>query len=77
MNITRLVLSFSYPINHIIDDISYNIINSTKISDIDKSIIFINISKCDKRLNDGANEYIQLLNIFTTINSFLSSTPFS
>jgi replication factor C subunit 2/4 len=57
----------SYPINTILYTINDIYIKCTETSDSMKSSIFYNLAISEKKLNDGSNEYIQLLNIFIYI----------
>ena len=52
-----------YSINSILEKLNCLVINCNKITDEQKSLISINLSETEKRLVDGADEYIQLLNI--------------
>jgi len=45
----------------------FNLIINSNLSDKDKAIIIIEISKIDYYLNDNANEYIQLVKLFGLI----------
>jgi replication factor C subunit 2/4 len=60
-----------YPINSILNSLCINILNSEYFNDIQKSDIFFNISICEKKLIDGADEYVQIVNIFTYIYNII------
>lgn len=56
-----------YSVNSILNRLSKRVIESNNFSDSQKALISINISNIEKRLIDGSNEYIQLLNILAYI----------
>jgi replication factor C subunit 2/4 len=56
-----------YSMSHILWTINTFIINNTLLSDISKSKICLHVAKTEKRLVDGADEYLQLLSILTCI----------
>ena len=56
-----------YPVNSILFSLNKIILDSEELNDDMKSKIFYNLSITEKKLNDGADEYIQLTNIFSYI----------
>lgn len=60
---TQQLHSMGYPIDNVLEQLVKIIVNSDKISNESKAKIFLTISDSEKKLVDGANEYLQLLNI--------------
>jgi replication factor C subunit 2/4 len=58
-----------YPISIVLSQLIEAIVNNTEINDKMKSQICLHISNTEKRLIDGADEYLQLLSIFMCIKS--------
>jgi len=56
-----------FPVVSVLMTLNEIIIETTKISDKQKSDIFYNLSLTEKKLTDGADEYIQLINVFAYI----------
>jgi replication factor C subunit 2/4 len=56
-----------YPVNSILFSLNKIILECKDLNDEVKSKIFYNLSITEKKLNDGADEYIQLTNIFSYI----------
>jgi len=67
LELTYEIKSYSYPIQNILNQINNQIIHNKNITDKMKSKICIVIAKSEKMLIDGADEFIQLLNIFMQI----------
>lgn len=70
MEIRQLVNDFNtngYPINIVLLQLIEHIIKNENINDTQKSLICRHISKTEKRLIDGSDEYLQLLSIFMNI----------
>lgn len=74
INLAQTIYSSGYPINCILIEINKFLINSNKLSDIDKSKICLHISKTERRLIDGADEYLQLLSVFACIRDTILNT---
>jgi len=68
IKITKEIINKGYVFNSIINKIILNIINSNNIEDKKKAQILFEISNIEKNINDGANEYIQLLKLITMIS---------
>lgn len=68
-NMAKYIKQTGYPINNIIIRLLDQIISDDELSERNKSIICYNISLTEKRVIDGADEYLQLLNIFFCIRS--------
>lgn len=62
-----------YPINSIIKQLNLLIVNDKILTDKMKALICIHISNTEKRLLDGADEYLQLLSIFMYIKNVSSN----
>jgi replication factor C subunit 2/4 len=58
-----------YQINNIFNFIKTKIINSTFLTDKNKSILIIELCKINTRLFKSSDEYLQLLNILVLVNS--------
>lgn len=69
VNLTKKIRSFGYPIQNIIDQIIVMIINSEELDDKQKADITLHFAKSERRLIDGADEYLQLLSILMCIKS--------
>jgi len=67
LELTHEIKSYSYPIQNILNQISDRIIHHNNLTDKMKSQICIILAKSEKMLIDGADEFIQLLNIFIQI----------
>lgn len=70
MEIRQLANDFNtngYPINIVLLQLIEHIIKNENITDNQKSLICRHISKTEKRLIDGSDEYLQLLSIFMNI----------
>lgn len=68
IKITKEIINKGYIFNSVINKIIQYLIENNKISDKSKSKIFFEMSNVEKCINDGANEYIQLLKILTMIS---------
>ena len=68
INVTNDVFNNGYIINSIIVKIIDYLISNTQISDKTKSSLLFEISTVEKSINDGADEYIQLLKIFISLS---------
>ena len=58
-----------YPINSVLKQLNLAIVASDVLSNKMKSLIALHLSNTEKRLLNGADEYLQLLNVFTLIKS--------
>lgn len=61
------IVKCGYPMQNILTKLNTFIANNEAISDITKSVICISLLKVDNKLAIGADEYIQLLNVFMQI----------
>jgi replication factor C subunit 2/4 len=68
INVTNDVFNNGYIINSIIIKIINYLIANTSISDASKSNLLFEMSTIEKNINDGADEYIQLLKIFISLS---------
>lgn len=68
IKVTKEIINKGYIFNSVINKIIINIINLNNIEDKTKAKILFEISNIEKNINDGANEYIQLLKILTMIS---------
>lgn len=69
VELTDKIKSVGYPMNNVINRVNYMIITNEKLSDKQKSYICLHLAKTEKRLIDGADEFLQLLSIFMCIKS--------
>ena len=60
-----------FPVNSVIYCLNNIVLKDKELDDNYKSKIFYNLSLTEKKLNDGADEYIQLLNIFTFLSNII------
>jgi replication factor C subunit 2/4 len=68
INVTNDIFNNGYIINSIIVKIVNYLIYNTEISDKNKSKLLFEMSTIEKSINDGADEYIQLLKIFISLS---------
>jgi replication factor C subunit 2/4 len=68
INVTNDVFNNGYIINSIIVKIINYLISDKNISDTSKSKLLFEMSTIEKNINDGADEYIQLLKIFISLS---------
>lgn len=64
---TKLIQTYGYPIHNTLDQINAMVNDSINITDSMKAIINIHLAKTEKRLIDGADEYLQLLSVLMCI----------
>jgi replication factor C subunit 2/4 len=71
INIVNRIKSYSYPIQNVINALNYLIIKMDEkcLTDRMKADICLHFAITEKRLIDGADEYLQLLSIFMCIKS--------
>lgn len=67
IKITKEIINKGYVFNSIINTIIKYIINHNEFNDKQKAIILFDISFIEKNINDGADEYIQLLKLLYSI----------
>ena len=68
IKITKEIINNGYIFNSVINKIIQYIILNDNIDDKLKANILFEISNIEKNINDGANEYIQLLKLITMIS---------
>lgn len=66
--ITKEIINKGYVFNSIVNKIIQYIIMNDNINDESKAKILFEMSNIEKSINDGANEYIQLLKLITMIS---------
>ena len=69
INVTKEIINNGYVFNSIMSKISNYIIYNNQINDKQKSKILFEISFIEKNINDGADEYIQLLKLMYIITT--------
>ena len=75
VDLTNQVKSGGYQIYGVINQLSRKIITSIIIDDQMKSIIFMHLSTTERRLIEGADEYLQLLSLLMCIRSVVFNIP--
>jgi replication factor C subunit 2/4 len=68
INVTNQIFNNGYIIHFVIEKIINYLLHNTNISDKDKSKIIFEMSTIEKNINDGADEYIQMLKIFISLS---------
>jgi len=68
IKITREIINKGYIFNSVVNKIIQYIITNDNINDKSKAKILFEISDIEKNINDGANEYIQLLKLITMLS---------
>jgi len=71
ITMAKKIRSYGFPINNLLKQIVEMVIIEKKISDDKKAKICMHLASTHKILNDGANEYIQLLNTLTFIKAIV------
>jgi replication factor C subunit 2/4 len=69
MEITNDIINKGYIFSSVLTEISKYILENNKINDNDKAKLLFEFSTIEKNINDGADEYIQLLKIFDGIRA--------
>ena len=69
INVTKEIINNGYVFNSIMTKISNYIIYNNEINDKQKSKVLFEISFIEKNINDGADEYIQLLKLMYIIST--------
>ncbi|MBA42927.1 MAG: replication factor C small subunit [Magnetococcales bacterium] len=67
LNLTKKIKQYGYPIHNILNTLIKKVIITTDLNDKQKSLISKDFSDTEKKLIDGADEYLQLLNIFSSL----------
>ena len=71
INVTKEIINNGYIFNSIMTKISNYIIYNNEIDDKQKSKVLFEISFIEKNINDGADEYIQLLKLMYIISTII------
>ncbi len=69
MQITKDVINKGFIFNSVVDKIIHYIISNKEIIDSSKAMVLFEISFIEKNINDGADEYIQLLKLLNIIGN--------
>ncbi len=69
MNITKDIINNGYVFNSVMNKITQYIIYNVNISDKSKALVLFEMSTIEKNINDGADEYIQLLKLINLIST--------
>lgn len=67
--VTDNIIKNGYPLNMVLEQLTESIINNNNLTESMKAQICFHISITEKRLIDGADEFLQLLSIFSCIRS--------
>lgn len=65
---TLHIQKLGYPIFNVMRQINKCLLDDTKLDDIQKSNIGLELANFEKLLSEGADEYLQILNLFAFIN---------
>ena len=66
---TRDIRRNGFPVQQLMEQLLEVVVESARLTDIQKATVGINIAGIEKRLNDAADEYLQLMAIFTVLRS--------
>lgn len=72
-NLVEHIIKNGYPVNNILLQLTNLIIKNETINDKEKSEICLHIANTEKRLIDGADEFLQLLSVFMCIKSITNN----
>jgi len=67
--ICETIINTGYPVDNILTQLSKSVMHSTKLSDREKSEIFLKTGKIFLKIKNCADEYLQLLEYFTIVYS--------
>lgn len=73
LELTTLFINNSYGGNNILKEFSKNIVKSKKFTDIQKIMLFKKIAYFDYLLNNGSNEELVVINLFSHINNVINN----
>lgn len=68
-NLVNNIIMDGYPLSNVLTELVMAISNSDKLTDYMKSAICVHICYTELRLNQGADEYMQLLSVFMCIKN--------
>jgi len=68
IKVTEEIISNGFIFNSVINKIIHYVITNDDFNDKSKANVLFEISNIEKNINDGANEYIQLLKLITMIS---------
>ena len=68
INVTKEIINKGYIFNSIVNKIIQYVIHDDVLNDKAKANVLFELSTIEKNINDGANEYIQLLKLITMIS---------
>ena len=71
MKCVNYIVLRGFPLNSVLFTLNEIILEDKNLSDSLKSKIFYNLSITEKKLNDGSDEFIQLMNVFTYISNLI------
>jgi replication factor C subunit 2/4 len=73
INITRFFMKNGYGGNIILREMSKKIISTSKLNELQKSMIFLKLSKLDHLLNNGSDEELIIINFLTYFSYVLNN----
>ena len=73
IDITRFFMKNGYGGNIILREMSKKIITSNKLNDLQKSMIFLKLSKLDHLLNNGSDEELIIINFLSYFSYVLNN----
>jgi len=59
----------AYPVNQVLSQLQTLVITSTDMTDEQKAAVCIRIAESDKKLIDGADEFLQLMDVLSTLST--------
>lgn len=71
LELTTTIINDGYPLDKLMLQIFDKVVHEKSINDEQKSLISIHLGKTEKMLNDGSNEFIQLLETLTFIKGVI------
>lgn len=58
-----------YPVSQVFSQLQASIVDDDEITDLQKAKILIRVAEADQKLLDGADEYLQLMDVLSTIST--------
>jgi replication factor C subunit 2/4 len=72
-SVAQVALLSGYSIAQLTDQILNFILQDTHLSDLKKSEILLRLGEMDKKLTDGADEHLQLLDVLSFVYSRINA----
>ena len=68
---TFIIRAQGYPIGNLLEQLESFVINDVKISDKKKAVICSQLASTERRITEGADEFLQLLNVLSYIKGII------